>query len=907
MEKATGFETGTYGETDGGDGSPTVVAGGHCGDYQLECQGSVVNRYLQFTGVTPVFFRSYISIDREPTNGETVRVVQFFDVNNSDTALYLKFEKSSGGQKRLNLVEFYPSTRCNYYNFNWQINTKYCIEIKFYEHSSSGEYRLRINDNEVITRTGLNTNMTSAVDRVYFGIREKTGSWNPRVHVDCVVVSDSGWIGSHEPDFDADAETGDFSPFDSVVDNPLVQAVMYHCGVYGYQLSVAGGESEGAVINVGHHKEGKFQIYVRFPAMPASGDYIEFFLITRDTTSIMTLRVRNNGGTMEWGFGYRHASSFSYVYDPDTKNPSADTWYCVDVELVLSPVDGTATADYTMSIREDGGTLAELNDCTITNVDSDYTGFTDLKMLASTDGTSAIVYEDCMLFQTTALPACHDAEYEAPPPPPIPASESLCTPRLEDGVGEYQVWHNCKQIPEFEEFQGASETRGIASIWVPDTTNIVKKDTLHAYGRGNLLVQGRAVAISRDIIASRREVLVQTESTRVYGRVIRYSTHQTYSGWDVGAIAKDLIDYYFDGLFTSDGIDTNVGITVSDIDLNEMTVGDALDKLCIRGNCAWYVENYIVHFFALGSRSSNIVLDADNIAGNPIIEDVGEPIGTVLVFGDGVTGVAGSGLPEVPVSDRRITSAEEAQEVAEAYLAYFSNLIHMTLPSKGFYHPHRGETLIVNLPDKGYKNEVVTINRVAWSVKAGQITTTFSTGVDPPNFDYLVSETERVIREQKINRISQHMGSEGGEGDPTALFTEIGYASASSISLGSGGDQLIVSETCDSEPDAAHIVEVIVTITGWSSANYCRCIIYLTDGSNTLESRYVVFDNSSGYTNYEYILQKVFLEDFSGKTISCRSDTMGGDTATLTKAEITINQYLMHGHSEIQTQDHDFD
>lgn len=900
MELASGFETGGGGEFDGGAGSPSYrTDGGHCGDNYMRCDEGDY-RYWSMSNETTVYMRGYFRIQTgSPGSFSWARIMQLDDNSAGQVIWYLKFETGSGGDKKVCFVFWLPSKDYNHYNFNWQTNTWYHFEVKFLEHGSSGEYRVWLDGTEIVTRTGMNTSLASGADRGYFGMTDADGSWTPVIDVDCCVAMDTGPIDTHEHTFGSSFETVDFSEWDATEGSPSIQALRRHCGIYSMYCYVPSGDDEGPYINIGHHKEGQVMLEVQFDELPADGTYIEFFKFMRDgSTTIMSLRLRNNSGNYEWGFGYRAAGSLSYDWDADTQNnPAVDTWHCVKAEIFLSPENGTATADYTMTVND-----AALDDANKTNVDSDYTGFTDLYAMVTTDDTRARVFIDCIEFETTAIGACHDAGSED-----VESLESFalseCTVDETRGVGPVQLWVNCLQ-QDVVAFSVTDEARGVGEIIVPYSVNVERLDTVHVFAYGKNLMQGLVASVIKNRGQGIKRISVQTKTLMLYGRIIEVSTHRAYEGYDVGEVAADLIDFYFDGYFTGNGINQSIGHFVTTIDLFERSVGTGFEDLARRGNCAFHVdEDNDVHFFERGAEDSGYTIEERDLAGDVEVDLVGDVIRKIIVKGDGVSASAGSGLPERVISDRRITTNEEAEEIALAYLTRYASQTLVTIPVRGFWLAKNGQTIRLNSPQDQFINEALIVSRMNWQFNEGQCITTVSTGDDPPEFDFIFREIQKELQEKEVNRISEHVGTEGGDGDPFAISTEILNTSNAGVALNQN-EVTLVTGACSSESDAANACEITITITR-NSGDWVRARIRVYDGSNNLYMFYIALFTS--WNNAEpWVDRRIIADDLSGKTITVYIDPASDQVGNVDGA-ITIDQFTEHAHSTAQGGDHEFD
>lgn len=111
-------------------------------------------------------------------------------VISSSRYLFLRYRTSAGEQTDTSSTTL-------------DLNTWYCIELKFVEHATNGEVRVYLNDVEVedLTHTGLNTAVWTGVKSVQCG---SSSGWENEVgsyatfYTDCVVVADA-YIGPEVP------------------------------------------------------------------------------------------------------------------------------------------------------------------------------------------------------------------------------------------------------------------------------------------------------------------------------------------------------------------------------------------------------------------------------------------------------------------------------------------------------------------------------------------------------------------------------------------------------------------------------------------------------------------------------------------------------------------------------------
>jgi hypothetical protein len=895
---AIGLETGDTSEFDATNGSPTVTTDeAHCGSYSVACNAN--NEYVRYdlpSTQSTAYMRFYVKISAVPTcSGDHSRVLLVEEAGGGNLA-NVQFGYCAGTY----LVAVYlsnPGVRWSY-AIDWQADTWYEVEFR-YEDGGVATIELYIDGNLVIDETA-NTSAGGSVGRVKLGSIDL--NYTATTYIDCFVVSTTGPIDTHDNEFTEEWEDGTFDAWDGQTGTPDFSLLRRHCGDYSNVNDVVADDEEGPYINLGHHKTAYLQFQVQFDALPALGTYIEFCWIGRDSTALMQLRLRNNGGTYEWGFVYRAAGSPNAVYDGDTQtNPSADTWYCVTVYINCTYEDGQAAGDYQMWVGPDGGPREELDDCTQNNVDTDYTGISDIKMLVSTDDTDADVYNDCIKFQTIDLIVCHESTSEDEVQISI-AGEVDCDVDATMGEGPYRVWLNCDQIYS-PSVSVESEIRGVASIEVPYEMAVSRGDLMHVFAYGERLIQGHVVSIRRQRSGGIRYATVQNKTARLWGKIILSQAHRYYSGEDAGEVVKDLVDYYFNGLFTTNHVNINVGITISDFDCYEQTVGDALEEVATRAGCSFFIdEDNDLHFFIEGSTGGVTIQEADII--DVDVEEVGVAVNRVIVKGvEGISASAGAGVPEKLVSDRRITTEQEAQEVASRYLRHYNEQVFGGIVLNKFYSLRHGQKIIVNSPRDGLLNEELVVYSCRWDFSPGGCQTTINVGLREPSFDFVLREVQRQIEENQINRISGHTGSETTVADPFALYEDIVDTSASNVTIDGAVEDTVVSQAASTNDDAMDCAFIRIRLTrDLGSSIAVRIRVY--DGTNTLASWYITVDDDCD----EWVLTHTEYSDLSGKTLTVYGQTRNdGDTCQVDCTQFLVRQFSQHAHSHAQTGDHVFD
>jgi len=142
------------------------------------------------SGYATVYTRFYVRINALPANGRSVKVAKA-TTTGSIAIWELYFQRTSAGTLRIRLKSSVPSTLNQYYNYDYSADTWYCLEVKCYQHSTAGEYRVWLNGNEILSRTGVDTSSKQ------FGRLDIGNQWSDytvTTHHDCVVISQT-YIG----------------------------------------------------------------------------------------------------------------------------------------------------------------------------------------------------------------------------------------------------------------------------------------------------------------------------------------------------------------------------------------------------------------------------------------------------------------------------------------------------------------------------------------------------------------------------------------------------------------------------------------------------------------------------------------------------------------------------------------
>ena len=295
------------------------------------------------------------------------------------------------------------------------------------------------------------------------------------------------------------------------------------------------------------------------------------------------------------------------------------------------------------------------------------------------------------------------------------------------------------------------EGKGKLTFLLQETVSVDVGDSVEVKKDGSTIAKGKVTKIVTERKHHRKTVYCIGRTDILYREVILDKDHRVYTNMDAGAIVKDLVNYYFSGVLTSNNVNTSTGTTIDRIDGYGKTVGDMIEELAERAGCCFYVDNSDdVHFFLEGAESTGLTINESDV--NELrVSEWGESIGKVTVEGRyGFSASAGSGQPHIYVHDRRIRSTTEASSIAQALL----NLYNQTRKSAemrlyGFWNLKTEKTVIVNLPNDGFNNTTETIRRVQWDFQGKTCFTTVTVGDKNPGFEDAVS---KILRGLNIKR-----------------------------------------------------------------------------------------------------------------------------------------------------------
>jgi hypothetical protein len=144
-----GFESGTTSAWTRVTGNPLLTTNiVHSGRYALSCENIEGVTKIISENSSTIFVRMYFSLSMIPPDiSGTVLLRAYDDYQNE---LYNLHVENRGSTLRLQLVRHFPYNTNNEFLCNLTANTWYCIEVKSHLNSTQAEYRLYLDDKEII-------------------------------------------------------------------------------------------------------------------------------------------------------------------------------------------------------------------------------------------------------------------------------------------------------------------------------------------------------------------------------------------------------------------------------------------------------------------------------------------------------------------------------------------------------------------------------------------------------------------------------------------------------------------------------------------------------------------------------------------------------------------------------------
>jgi len=424
------------------------------------------------------------------------------------------------------------------------------------------------------------------------------------------------------------------------------------------------------------------------------------------------------------------------------------------------------------------------------------------------------------------------------------------------------------------------EGKGKLTFLLLHTISVNVRDTVEVKVDGSTIAKGKVTKIVTERKHHRKTVHCIGRTDILYREVILDPDHHVYANMDAGAIVKDLVDYYFSSVLTSNNVNTSTGTTINRIDGYGKTVGDVIEELAERAGCCFYVDNSDdVHFFLEGAESTGLTINESDVI-DLRKSEWGETIGKVTVEGRyGFKGSAGTGQPHIYIHDRRVRSKTEAASIAQALL----NLYNQTRKSAemrlyGFWNLKTEKTVIVNLPNDGYSNSTETIRRVQWDFRGKTYFTIVTVGDKNPGFEDAIS---KIMRGLGIKRDDLEVYGERQHfrwsGESTDGYT-ITLSGSASLDVSAG---TLHAETGTTNGSNVRLMSADQTIDFTKNPSFkCRVKI----GANTNQGVSLYVEQYGGYVEGFGFL----IDDNQLKGYSCGS-TNGGSTSSMIDLNTTVN------------------
>jgi len=273
------------------------------------------------------------------------------------------------------------------------------------------------------------------------------------------------------------------------------------------------------------------------------------------------------------------------------------------------------------------------------------------------------------------------------------------------------------------------DQRGSARIVVPISLDVSRGDSVEIKVDGTTIFKGEVKGVATQFRDGIKNLLCSGVNETLYKRYILDLGHYSYSDMDAGAIVKDLVDYYFASVLTSNNVNTSTGQTIS-IDGYGKTVGEVIEDIAERAGCCFYIDfDNDVHFFLEGTESSGETISSNQIF-NIETDMKDEVVNKVIIEGrNNVFVEVGSGLPERYFRDRRISTVAEATLIGQMILnQYRSNRKSIKIETSGFYGFRAGQTINLNLPEYGFSGSSEIVRRITYNFGRGKASTNIIVG-----------------------------------------------------------------------------------------------------------------------------------------------------------------------------------
>ncbi len=240
-------------------------------------------------------------------------------------------------------------------------------------------------------------------------------------------------------------------------------------------------------------------------------------------------------------------------------------------------------------------------------------------------------------------------------------------------------------------------------------------DELKVWMGDNLVFQGdidKEHVIPGDFTAYASDKL-----TVLSNEVASHEDHREYVNTEVSVIVKNLLDYYFNGVFDQTNIDTTTA-TVGYLDLTDKPINECMQILAQRARFVYWLEPPNLFYFKArdsissnytaiyGTNVENLAVTRDNFVKTKVI--VKMRLGKVI---------SGTGTRIAIVADDTIVKEADAQQLADSILDEMQDIRirgEITLTELR-YDLIPGTTVVLHAPQFGFENETVRIKQITYS------------------------------------------------------------------------------------------------------------------------------------------------------------------------------------------------
>jgi len=360
-----GFESGDFGVwtdnfADSGCTREVQSTVTHHGSYAAHfavpagASGRAAGCYKTFTQQTTCYIRQYLRVSSFPDNSTHIVYLEFDGISGSSGKVAIYVDSEGLKYWRLKTCTgTYDSASATINASQW-----YCIEVKVVVNAGAGEYRLYVDDSEVITQTGLDNSSAGDTSVIYPDLYFETYAQtsNQEGYWDCIVIADA-YIGPQAGPSPADPmtgifsdgfESGDFSAWTSSTASTgasisVVNAAPHH-GTYCQASALTGSGTEYAFAQRSLSPTDTLyaRCYFKTSALPPSGEVLGAILgFCDDSDNREGVGFHNNSGTYRVVISRCPNGGTGREEDyGDNVSLATDTWYCLELGAFIDDAAG---------------------------------------------------------------------------------------------------------------------------------------------------------------------------------------------------------------------------------------------------------------------------------------------------------------------------------------------------------------------------------------------------------------------------------------------------------------------------------------------------------------------------------------------------------------------------------------